>query len=247
MRLSVIMPAYEESARLPGSLETIVAFLGGQDWDWELRVVDDGSTDDTLTIAREWAQREARVVAQAEPHRGKGGAVKAGMLATSADYRFICDVDLSMPIELLPRFLPPELEGVDVAIGSRQVAGAERSGEPPHRLLMSRVFNRLAQRAVVRGISDTQCGFKLFTGEAAELVFPRVTIDGWAFDVEVLHIAQRLGLVVREVPIVWVYAERSRISALRDSLRMFGEVLRIRKNGRTGLYDSPPELIPPRD
>jgi dolichyl-phosphate beta-glucosyltransferase len=236
LSLAIVMPAYNEEARLPASIETLLEYLAEKGWDWELRIVDDGSSDQTLAIASAAAQREPRVVAQAEPHRGKGGAVKAGMLASDKEFRFICDADLSMPVHELERFLPPQLEGFDLAIGSREGEGARRVGEPWMRHLMGRVFNRVV-RLAVRDIDDTQCGFKMFRAEAAEAIFPVLTIDGWAFDVEMLHIAQRRGMVIHEVPIEWHYMERSQISPLSDSLRMFREVLIIRRNGLRGLYD----------
>jgi dolichyl-phosphate beta-glucosyltransferase len=228
LSLSIVIPAFNEEARLPDTLTEIIAYASARPWDWEVRVVDDGSTDDTRGVVNRFAAREPRVVLQAEPHRGKGGAVKAGLLAARAAYRFICDADLSMPIRELARFLPPELDGFDVAIGSREGAGARRLGEPARRHIIGRLFNDAVKLLVLKGIEDTQCGFKMFTGPAAEAIFPRVTIDGWAFDIEALYIARQRGLRIVEVPIEWHYRERSQIRMFRDGLGMFAELLRIR-------------------
>jgi dolichyl-phosphate beta-glucosyltransferase len=178
-------------------------------------------------------------VLQREPHRGKGGAVRAGLLAAQARYRFICDADLSMPVHELPRFMPPALGDADIAIGTREGAGARRVGEPLSRHLAGRAFNTLVRWLLVPGIQDTQCGFKMFTAEAVEAVFPHVTVDGWAFDLEALVIAGRRGLRIREVPIEWHYREASHLRMLRDGAGMFRELLRIRVRLRQGAYDDP--------
>ena len=186
MTLSIVVPAFNEAARLGATLTDLQAFLRRQPWDWEVRVVDDGSADDTCTVAERAAADEPRIVLQREPHRGKGGAVKAGLLAGRAQYRFICDADLSMPVGELPRFLPPVRTDFDIAIGSREGHEARRIGEPIARHLAGRVFNLGVQRLMVPGINDTQCGFKMFTARAVEAIFPLVRVDGWAFDIEVL-------------------------------------------------------------
>jgi glycosyltransferase involved in cell wall biosynthesis len=198
--------------------------------------VDDGSTDDTSGAVEAFARTNTGVVLQKEPHRGKGGAVRAGLLAARADYRFICDADLSMPIAEISRFLPPVLTGFDVAIGSREVPGARRVGEPARRHVAGRVFNALAKRLLLPGIEDTQCGFKMFTARAAQEIFPRVTVDGWAFDIEVLWIARARGFRVAQIPIEWHYRRESRLSMLRDGFGMLEDVLRIRARARRGEY-----------
>jgi dolichyl-phosphate beta-glucosyltransferase len=235
--LSVIVPAYNEAARLGASLAELREFLAGEAWAWEVRVVDDGSTDGTGDVVVAAAGKEPRIVLQREPHRGKGGAVRAGLLAARGRYRFICDADLSMPVHELPRFLPPALGGADVAIGTREGAGARRIGEPLTRHLAGRVFNTLVRWLLLPGIQDTQCGFKMFTAEAVEAIFPHVRIDGWAFDLEALVIARRRGLYIREVPIEWHYRDASQVRMLRDGVGMFRELLRIRARARRGAYD----------
>ena len=236
LSLSVVVPAYNEEVRLGSTLTDLQTYLGATPWDWEIRVVDDGSTDRTCAVVEERSACDARIVLQREPHRGKGGAVKAGLLAARNAYRFICDADLSMPVAEVARFLPPRLTEFDVAIGSREGHGARRIGEPIVRHLAGRVFNLAVQRLMVPGIDDTQCGFKMFTARAAETIFPRVTVDGWAFDIEVLHIARARGLRIVEVPIEWHYRRESQLSLMRDGIGMFTELLRIRQRARRGEY-----------
>jgi dolichyl-phosphate beta-glucosyltransferase len=234
--LSIVVPAYNEERRLDSTLASLTTYLGSQPWDWEVRVVDDGSVDGTCAVVEASARTTPRIVLQREPHRGKGGAVKAGLLAAHGDFRFICDADLSMPVSELPRFLPPQLEHFDVAIGSREGFGARRIGEPLVRHLAGRLFNFAVQRLSVSGIEDTQCGFKMFTAAAVEAIFPLVQVDGWAFDIEVLSIARARGLRIVEVPIEWHYRRASQVSLLRDGVGMFRELIRIGARARRGAY-----------
>lgn len=235
--LSIVIPAYNEAFRIGDTLMALCAVLPSLVDDWEVRVVDDGSRDATAAVVTEFAHTHTGVVLQPEPHRGKGGAVRAGMLAARGDLRFLCDADLSMPPTELPRFLALAPAEADVVIGSREGRGARRVGEPGYRHRMGRVFNALVRSLAVPGIDDTQCGFKLFTREAAEAIFPRVTIDGWAFDIEALVIARRLGLRVRELPIEWHYREQSQVSPVRDAFLMARDVVRIRLRAAQGAYD----------
>jgi dolichyl-phosphate beta-glucosyltransferase len=234
--LSIVVPAFNESARIAGTLDELRAHFANARFDWEIRVVDDGSTDETRSVVARVAATESRVVVQPEPHRGKGGAVRAGMLAASKDLRFLCDADLSMPVRELPRFLELVPDRCDIAIGSREGSGARRVGEPGYRHFMGRGFNYLARAVLGSNVADTQCGFKLFSAAAADTVFTRVTLDGWAFDIEALFIAHRLGLRVHELPIEWHYRKESRVSPLRDAALMAKDVLRIRVNDARGRY-----------
>lgn len=236
LSLSIVIPAFNEERRLGETLVAVTEFLGQQPWDWEVRVVDDGSSDRTAAIAEAFAVRHSSVAVQREPHRGKGGAVKAGLLAATGKFRFICDADLSMPIGEVARFLPPAAHGFDVAIGSREGLRAHRIGEPAYRHLMGRLFNRGVQWLVLPGIEDSQCGFKMFTAEAVTSIFPRVTVDGWAFDVEVLAVARAQRLRVIEVPIEWHYRAESRLSLVRDGWEMLKELIRIRLRSVRGRY-----------
>lgn len=235
--LSIIVPAYNEERRLPTTLPRIVAFLEAQAYRGEVIVVDDGSVDSTATVVEEMAARQPRIALIRNEHRGKGYAVKTGMLAAQGEYLFLCDADLSMPIEEVARFIPPALEAYDVAIGSREVQGARRYDEPSLRHLMGRAYNLLVRLLAVRGFQDTQAGFKCFRREAAHDLFPYQTMDGFGFDVEILFMAQKRGYRIVEVPIDWYHMTNSRVSPVGDSVRMFREILQVRINDWRGMYD----------
>ncbi len=237
--LSIIIPAYNEEIRLPDTLEKIQRFLEQQTYAAEVIVVENGSRDRTLQIAREFAAKHPSFRALHEERRGKGNAVRTGMLAAAGEYRFICDADLSMPIEQVNRFLPPQLESMDVAIASREAPGSVRYNEPEYRHLTGRVFNTLVRWLALPGLQDTQCGFKCFRAAVAADVFQRQTIDGWTFDVEVLYVARRHGYKIQEIPIDWYFNPESKVRVLRDSWQMFKDLLKIRANGRRGAYDAP--------
>lgn len=226
-RLSLVIPAYNEAARLPDSLPQAIAFATTVEGGAEVLVVDNASTDRTREIAEAAAAGQPAVRVLAEPRRGKGAAVRRGALAARGDWVFFADADLSMPIDQVRRFLPPAL-AVDVAIASREAAGARRFGEPPGRHRMGRLFNWLVQVLALPGIRDSQCGFKCFRRAVAHDLFARQIEDGWAFDVEILLLARRLGYEVVEVPIDWHYRAQSRVQPLRDGLAMALAVLRIR-------------------
>lgn len=234
MTLSIVIPAFNEADQMPATLAQLAAFLSTRPWTWEIRVVDDGSSDRTSAVTEQASRQDARIVLQREPHRGKGGAVKAGMLAARAECRFLCDADLSMPPSELDRFLPLMEAGADVVIASREGPGARRVNEPWRRHVTGRVFNYAIRALVLDGIADTQCGFKLFTARAAEAIFPHARLTGWAFDVEVLAIARELGLRAVEVPIEWHYRSTSRLSIRRDASRMLRDVLAVRARARRG-------------
>ena len=234
--LSIIIPALDEEKRLPASLDSIFRFLSAQSFPAEVILVDNGSTDGTVALARSYSHRHSALRVLQEPRRGKGAAVRCGMLAAAGEYRFIADADLSMPIEELLRFLPPQLDTVDLAIASREAPGAVRYGEPPHRHLIGRGFNLLVRLLAVPGFQDTQCGFKLFRRQAAEDLFRVQRLDGWTFDVEVLFIALRRGYRIVEVPIPWYYYPGSRVRVLRDSVAMLRDLFRIRRLWRQGAY-----------
>jgi len=234
--LSVIVPAFNEERRVAATLGTLCDYLGQQPWDWEIRLVDDASRDQTARIGDRFASTEPRVIVQREPHRGKGGAVKAGLVAARGAYRFMCDADLSMPVGEISRFLPPVAAAFDLAIGIREGATARRIGEPAHRHLMGRLFNFAVQRLALPGIEDSQCGFKMFTAAAVGSIFSMVTVDGWAFDLEVLIAAREQGLRIVEVPIEWHYREESQVAIVRDGVGMLRELLKIRARAARGAY-----------
>ena len=236
--LSLILPAYNEEKRLPECLEKAAAFVAAHSEPIEVILVENGSSDRTLEIGREFAATHPWLRVLKEEKPGKGNAVRRGMLEACGQYRMFADVDFSMPIGEVDHFIPPALSGYDVAIGSREVKGAVRYNEPPQRHFTGRVFNLIVRILAVPGIHDTQCGFKSFSAEAAERLFRLQCIDGWAFDAEVLFIARHLGYKIIEVPVQWYYDGNSKINVLRDSLKMLRELLQIRKNARAGVYDA---------
>jgi dolichyl-phosphate beta-glucosyltransferase len=233
--LSIIIPAYNEENRLPGSLQKIVEFVESQREEIEVLVVENGSRDRTTEIASDFSARYP-FIRVLHSEKGKGAAVKAGMLTGRGRYLFICDSDLSMPIEEVRKFLPPVLEHYDVAIASREGPGAHRFNEPQYRHLMGRVFNLIVRVLAIPGFQDTQCGFKSFKREVARDVFASQTMSGWSFDVEALFIALRRGYRVVAVPINWYFDADSRVNPIPDTFRMVRDVLRIRLNGWRGEY-----------
>lgn len=235
MFLSIVIPVHNEASRLPKTMPSMLDFLRDQPWDWEVILVDNGSQDETPAIAWEWAQAypEVRMIRLAT--RGKGKAVRAGMLASRGEWCFMADVDWSMPITELPRFLPPQGPDADVIIGSRAV----RYGEPWHRHMTGRMFNWIVQRFVLPGIRDSQCGFKAFRGFVARDIFRYVHLEGMAFDVEVLYIARLRGYRIVELPIPWHFDPDSRVRIVRDSLQMARDLLAIRWNAWKGTYTTP--------
>ncbi len=236
MFLSVIIPAHNEERRLPPTLASVNAYLQRQPFESEVLVIENGSHDLTAVVAEAFAADHPRVRVLREHGRGKGLAVRRGMLEATGQYRFFADSDLSMPIAEVAKFLPPALTGYDVAIGSREVAGARRFNEPTYRHVQGRIFSNLVKLFAMPGYEDTQCGFKCFTAAAAEDLFRVQVFDGWSFDVEVLYIARQRGYRIVEVPIDWYYRSESRVNPLRDPLCMLHDILLIRRNWRRGVY-----------
>jgi glycosyltransferase involved in cell wall biosynthesis len=236
--LTIIVPAYNEERRLPKSLAKIATFVAAQSYEIELIVVDNNSRDRTPDIVREFSGDHPYTRLIHEKRQGKGAAVRAGIFAGRGDYLFICDSDLAMPIDEVNKFLPPQREGADVAIASREAPGARRYNEPQYRHLMGRVFNLIVQILAVPGINDTQCGFKCFRRPVGHDIFAAQTMEGFGFDVEILFIARRRGYEIVEVPVNWYYDPGTSVNLLRDPFRMVGEVLQVRLNGWRGTYDA---------
>jgi glycosyltransferase involved in cell wall biosynthesis len=234
--LSIVIPAHNEEHRLPPALEKIDAFLKTQPFSAEVVVVENGSSDRTFDVAQDYAKRYAYVSAMTVDTRGKGLAVKAGMLAARGEFRFICDTDLSMPIEDIVKFLPPQTTGYDLMIATREGPGANRIGEPAYRHFMGRVNNLIIKVMAVRQFEDTQCGFKMFTRTAADDLFAVQRMTGIGFDVELIFIALKRGYKIKEVPITWYFDADSRMRLVQDSLRMLQEIWQIRRNWGKGLY-----------
>ena len=242
--LSIIIPAYNEEVRLPLTLQRTAAFLRQQPYRAEVLVVENGSTDQTSFVVQQFMRDNVWPDDPFQIHllhsaKGKGAAVKQGMLTAKGEYLIMSDADLAVPIEDVNDFVPPKLpaHSFDVAIASRELSGAKRNGEPGYRHLMGRVFNLLVRVMAVPGVQDTQCGFKCFTREAARLVFPLQRIDGWGFDVEILHIAAHQHLHMLEVPVNWFYGQNSRIRPIESTISMVKELLLIRANSQQGYYD----------
>ena len=234
--LSVVIPAFNEELRIQGTLQRIVEFLDAQSYSWEVVVADDGSTDATAWLTGEVAASHDNVTHLGLQHRGKGWAVKQGMLAAAGEYRLLCDADLSVPIEQVERLLPPHAHGADIAVGSREQADSQRIGEPSHRHMMGRVYNALVRVLAVPGLKDTQCGFKCYRGEIVPRLFAAQRMDGFAFDAEVMFLAWKAGLTIREIGVDWYYGRGSKVRPVIDSLVMTGDLLKIRWNYIRGRY-----------
>ena len=245
--LTIVIPAYNEEKRLPPTLAKVAAFLRRQSYISEVLVVENGSTDNTSTVVTTFIAEHVRPDDPFQIHllhseKGKGRAVKHGVLAGRGEYLLVSDTDLAVPIDEVTQFLPPVLDKHDyaIAIASREIKGAVRHGEPVYRHLMGRVFNLLVRLLAVPAIHDTQCGFKCFSREAAQLIFPLQRVDGWGFDVELLFIAQSHGLRIVEIPVDWYYGADSRVRPVQDTVTMVLELIKIRRNGRAGFYKMPP-------
>lgn len=234
--LSIIIPAHNEENRLPPTLKTVDAYLEKQSYASEIIVVENGSQDLTTVVAEAFASDHPRVRVISERGRGKGLAVRRGMLEAVGEYRFFCDADLSMPIDEVAKFLPPQLSNFDVAIGSREMSGARRYNEPAYRHFQGRVFSTLVKVLALPGFEDTQCGFKCFRADVARDLFDVQMFGGWSFDVEVLYVARKRGYRIVEVPIDWYYRSESRVQPLADPLRMLRDIVTIRYNWRRGMY-----------
>lgn len=233
--LSVVVPAYNEENRLGDTLPVMYAYLKEHFPQFELIVVDDGSTDRTPAIVRDFAKQhpEVRLISY-QPNRGKGHAVRTGVLQSRGEWVLFSDADLATPIEELPNLAAKLREGHDIAIASRAVQGAKLVVRQPwYREFAGRSFNLMVQLLAVPGIHDTQCGFKLFRQEAAREIFSRCEENGFSFDIEVLHVALRLGYRIAEVPVHWMHREGSKVRLLRDAVRMFFALLRISRRHHT--------------
>lgn len=235
--LSIVIPAHNEENRLPQTLEQVLRFIERQSFTSEVIIVENGSTDRTFEVAQKFAQKHTNIrVLQSE--RGKGAAVKRGMLEALGEYRFMCDADLSMPVEEIFKFIPPALDGFDIAIASREAKGAVRYNEPAYRHLGGRGINFIIQALILPGLNDTQCGFKCFSAKATNDIFKLQTLNGWSFDIELLYIARRHGYHIHEIPIHWHHHPDTKVSALRDAVQMIKDIFRIHVNTWRGLYNN---------
>jgi dolichyl-phosphate beta-glucosyltransferase len=238
LELSVVIPAYNEERRLPFYLSGIVAYLEAQPFSSEVIIVDDGSQDGTAAIVERFAAENSRVrLIRLPQNQGKGYAVKTGMLKACGRLRLFADADGATPIKELAGLKKTIEAGADVAVGSRALRDDSHTVKTQfHRKLMGTVFNFIVRTLTVKGINDTQCGFKLFTAEAANAAFPMQRIHDFGFDVEVLYICHKKGYRIVEVPVNWTDVPGSKVRLIRDSLRMSKDVMKIRLNDWRGIY-----------
>ena len=237
---SIILPAYNESARIAATLDKILHHATERCWNVEVIVVNDGSSDGTAAIVREYASSYAVLRLLENPgNRGKGYSVRNGMLHATGDILLFSDADLSSPIEEADKLFAAIAKGADIAIGSRWMdRRLQIRRQPLHRRLFGRIFNLALRIILGLQFKDTQCGFKAFTRRSAEAIFPRQKIERWGFDPELLYLAKKFGFAVTEVPVAWSHREGTRIHPLRDGIRMFGELLRVRWYALRGHYAS---------
>jgi glycosyltransferase involved in cell wall biosynthesis len=238
-QLSIVIPAYNESARIERTLQRVMACVDGQGWDAEVLVVDDGSKDATVEIVRRWMERDRRLyLVQNHGNRGKGYSVRNGLLQASGEVVMFTDADLSAPMEEAERLMAAIAEGADVAIGSRWMDRARQTlHQPLYRRFFGRCFNWVTRTVMGLPFKDTQCGFKAFKRTAAQVIFRLQRIERWGFDPEILFIARKLGYEIREVAVTWGHDERSRMSYLKDGMKMLEEIAAIRINSIAGRYD----------
>ena len=245
--LTVVVPAYNEAERLPGTLEQMVAYFQDQPYDWRICVVDDGSDDATSALAQAWSAREPRLDVIVNDHRGKAYAVRTGIMAATSAYVAFSDADLSVPIGEIERLLAALASGADVAIGSREGPGSHRYGEPAYRHLMGRIYNLLYRGVLLPGIADSQCGFKAFRTAVAHDLFQRMLVYGakaqpirggmvTGFDTELLFLIRRRGYRLEEVGVDWYYGKASKVRPVRDTVRMIVDVFKIRAFAGAGRY-----------
>src|ERR1700678_4128145 len=239
---SFVIPAYNEGVRIRPTLHALLCHVQEQNWEVEILVVNDGSSDDTAQIVREFGKVHPQVLLIENPgNRGKGFSVRNGMLHARGDICLFTDADLSSPITEAPKLFDAIDGGADIAIGSRWLRTELQTGpQPLYRQLFGRIFNLALRLILGLRFADTQCRFKDFRRAAAQRICPWQTIERWGFDPEIRFLASRAGLRVQEVPVLWAHSEGTRLHPLRDGLRMFAEVLRIRWNAMTGEYAPAP-------
>lgn len=235
---SIVIPAYNESARLGATLHKVLSYIDQNGCDAEVLVVNDGSRDNTAEIVREMARTHSNLRLIDNPgNRGKGYSVRNGMLNANGRIVVFSDADLSAPIEELPKLLQAISQGADIAIGSRWLrAELQTQRQPLHRQLFGRVFNLMLRLTLGLQFADTQCGFKAFRRRTVETIFPLQRIERWGFDPEILFLARKFGYKVVEIPVEWGHSGGARINPIVDGSKMFIEMLRIRWYDFTGKY-----------
>ncbi len=239
---SIIIPAYNESARIGATLDKVLTYAAERRWEAEVIVVNDGSRDNTVEIVRQYVEKHPTLRLLENPgNRGKGYSVRNGMLHAGGEVLLFSDADLSAPIDEAPKLFAAISEGADIAIGSRWLQSElQTQKQPLYRQLFGRIFNLLLRMILALKFKDTQCGFKAFSRRAAQAIFPLQKIERWGFDPELLYLAKKLDFKVVEVPVAWAHSEGTRINPLRDGIRMFGEIMKIRWNALSGKYAAVP-------
>ncbi|NQW16464.1 MAG: glycosyltransferase [Chloroflexi bacterium] len=233
--LCVVIPAFNEEKLIGDAIAQLSDHLSTKTYSWEIIVSDDGSSDRTAEIVTDAAERDNRVRLVQIPHRGKGAAMQAGMLASNAAWRFMCDADLSMPADQIDRFFVNDEPAYDIGVGSREAPGSRRINEPWRRHFIGRIYNYAARMFAVRGLDDTQCGFKMYRGALADSIFGGQTLPGFGFDVEVLFLAQKQDANMEEIAIDWYYRQESKVSLIGGALG-FIDIFRVRLNNSRGVY-----------
>lgn len=228
--LSIVIPAYNEEKRIEETLEKILNYLKTKNYQYEIIVVDDGSSDNTVKVLETIAKENKNIfILKNEQNSGKGYSVRKGVLESKGDYILFSDADLSTPIEEVEKLLHWLNQGFDVTIGSRGLKESDiKIHQPFYRELMGKFFNFLVQTLLIKGIKDTQCGFKCFKKDATKEIFKRQKIDGFGFDVEILYIAKKLNYKIKEVPVTWLNSPNSKVSPIKHSLEMFKDILKIK-------------------
>lgn len=237
MKISIVIPAYNEEEKIGKTLEEILKYLKNRDYSYELIVIDDGSIDNTLSIVKGFIRKNKNIrLLRNSKNKGKGYSVKKGIMSAKYPFILFSDSDLSTPILELDKMIN-EIKSYDIVIASRNLKKSDIAvRQPLFRTLPGKAFSLLVNLITLLGIKDTQCGFKLFKKSIAREVFPKQTINRWGFDVEILYIAKKLGYKIKEVPVTWVNSEASKLNVLKDPFFMFIELLKIRLNNFLGKY-----------
>lgn len=235
--LSVVVPVYNEENRIKHGLKEILKYLDGKKYSWELVIVDDGSSDQTITLARNILVKIKNARVLASQHVGKGGAIKKGVLNSKGKWVIFLDIDLATPMNQLEKFMDIR-EKFDIIIGSRKIKGARiLVHQPKFREAGGRIFTFLTNLLLTKDISDITCGFKLFRGQVAKKLFRQSLLTGWSFDAEVLFLAQKTGARIKEMPVSWRDDPQTRVNLLRDTVESFLGLIKIRLNQFQGKYD----------
>ena len=242
---SIVIPAFNEAHRIPATLESVVSCIRARGWSAEVVVVDDGSTDATAQVVRAFVEHAPEVRLMQNPgNRGKGYSVRSGLLNALGEVVMFTDADLSAPMEEAERLFAAIAEGADIAIGSRWLKSSRQTHRQPlYRQFFGRCFNGVTRLVMGLHFADTQCGFKAFTRAAAQTIFQLQTIERWGFDPEILFIAVKRGYRVEEVPVSWAHDERTRMSYLKDGMKMLEEIAIVRWNALLGRYNKHVERI----